>query len=84
MMTYFQTAASVINKFGVRLRDRVDAAQILDITRERMPLDNLSRAVADLSLNRRASLFRSITANAANILFPRLEYNDCANWDCGQ
>lgn len=42
-----------------------------------MPLENnLSRVVNDLNLNRRASFFRSITANDNNVLFPRLEYNE--------
>ena len=77
MMGYFQIAAALINKFGVRLHDRVEAGQIVNLIRERMPLENnLSRAVNLLNLNRRASFFRSITAHDYNVLFPRLEYND--------
>ncbi|RVE41315.1 hypothetical protein evm_014038 [Chilo suppressalis] len=40
MMAYFQIAAALINKFGVRLQDRADASQIINIIRERMPLQN--------------------------------------------
>ena len=46
MMAYFQIAAALINKFGVRLHDRVEADQIVHLIRERMPLENIfSRAV---------------------------------------
>lgn len=76
MMTYFKIAASLINKFGGRLRDRVDAKQILNVLKERMSLENnLSRMVNEMNLNRWTFLFISITANE-NMTFPRLEYNE--------
>lgn len=78
MMQNFQIAASLLNRFGVRFRDRDDANEILSIIRERINLqNNLALLVEELNMNRRHTVFRSITADRDNLfMFPRLTYSE--------
>lgn len=63
MMQDFQIAASLLNRFGVRLKNRDDAGEMLNIIRQRISLpNNLSRLVESNNLNRRSSNFIIITA----------------------
>lgn len=77
MMQMFSIAASLLNKFGVRLKNRNDAEQIINVIRERFPLhNNLSDFINNMQMNRRTSDFSSITAHSNTDIFPRLEYNE--------
>ncbi|CAG4980978.1 unnamed protein product [Colias eurytheme] len=78
MMQDFSIAASLLNRFGVRLRNRDDAEEMLTILRERMLLqNNLALMVENTNMNRRYSNFDSITADRDNLItFPRMEMNE--------
>lgn len=78
MMQNFQIAASLLNRFGVRLRDRDDANEIVTIIRERIDFENnLALLVEELNMNRRTTVFQSITADRDNVfMFPRLTYSE--------
>lgn len=78
MMQNFQIAASLLNRFGVRLRNRDDVGEMLNIIRERMHIqNNLFSMVEDTNMNRRSSNFINMTADANNLItFPRMEINE--------
>ncbi|KAH9642646.1 hypothetical protein HF086_008259 [Spodoptera exigua] len=65
MMQMFSIAASLLNKFGVRLKNRNDAEQIVNVIRERFSLNNnLSDFINTTHMNRRTSDFTNITVTA--------------------
>ncbi|XP_072933637.1 uncharacterized protein [Epargyreus clarus] len=54
MMQMFSIAASLLNKFGKRLKNRNDAEQIINIIRERFPLhNNLSDFINNMCQSKR-------------------------------
>ncbi|XP_045453701.1 uncharacterized protein LOC123662980 [Melitaea cinxia] len=85
MMQNFQIAASLLNRFGVRFRDRDDSNEIVAIIRERINFENnLALLIEELNMNRRFAVFQSITADRDNLfMFPRLSYNDLVLFGLG-
>ncbi|XP_072936633.1 uncharacterized protein [Epargyreus clarus] len=78
MMQNFQIAASILNKFALRIQDRPEASEIVQIINSRINLqNNLADFVETNNMNRRSSNFVSITADLDNVLdFPRMLPND--------
>lgn len=78
MMQNFKIAASLLNRFGVRLRDRDDSNEIVAIIRDKINFENnLALLIEELNMNRRFAVFQSITADRDNLfMFPRLNYSD--------
>lgn len=78
MMENFQIAASLLNRFGVRFRDRDDANEIVSMIRERINLENnLALLVDELNMSRWSTAFQSITADRDNqFTFPRLTHSE--------
>ncbi|XP_050684124.1 uncharacterized protein LOC126979020 [Leptidea sinapis] len=77
MMQNFEIAAALLNRFGVCLKDNINARQILEIVREKINLENnLANMVEAHNMNRRTVNFQNITADRNNVYFPMLEYND--------
>lgn len=83
-MLDFKVAAALINKFHLRVRDREDASQILEIINERLYMNNtLADYVIQNNLNRRRAQFISINVNINNVPFPRMTYSDLILFSCG-
>lgn len=85
VMIDFSVAAALINKFHKRLRDRDDAAQILDRVNLYMETENdLSDYVRQRNLNRARTDFRNINVNMENVReFPVLTYSELILFACG-
>lgn len=68
LMSDFSVAAALINKFHLRIRDRDDAAQILDAVCRNMEKHNdLSNYVMHRNLNRARADFRNINVDWENV-----------------
>ena len=66
-MQDFQIAAALLKRFGVRLKNRDDAPQILDRVHQRMQLHyNLADVVENDNLNKHSSNFIKLTADRNN------------------
>ncbi|CAH2109210.1 unnamed protein product [Euphydryas editha] len=85
VMIDFSVAAALINKFHKRLRDRDDAAEILERVNLYMETENdLSDYVRQRNLNRARTDFRNISVNLENVReFPLLTYSELILFACG-
>uniref|UniRef100_A0A2A4J551 SWIM-type domain-containing protein n=1 Tax=Heliothis virescens TaxID=7102 RepID=A0A2A4J551_HELVI len=85
VMIDFSVAAALINKFHTKIRDRDDAAQILEIVNQNMEINNdLSEYVRERNLNRARADFRNINVDSENVReFPVLSYSDLILIACG-
>lgn len=60
VMIDFSVAAALINKFHTKIRDRDDAAQILEIVNQNMEINNdLSEYVRERNLNRAGQILET-------------------------
>lgn len=84
-MIDFSVAGALINKYHLKVHDREDAAQILEIVNQNMYKNNdLADYVRDQNLNRIRTDFQNITVNNENISeFPRLDINEFIFIACG-
>lgn len=78
IMIVFSVAAALINKYHLKIQDREDAGQILEIVNQNMNINNdLSDYVRDHNLNRARADFQIIKVTNENIIeFPRLNINE--------
>lgn len=85
LMIDFSVAGALINKFHIKITDREDAAQILEIVTQNMERNNdLSDYVRENNLNRGRAQFTNINVVPENIReFPRLSYSDLILIACG-
>lgn len=85
IMIDFSVAGALINKYHLRVQDREDAAEILQIVNQNMYVNNdLSDYVRDHNLNRSRADFQNITVRNENLReFPILNINDLILIACG-
>lgn len=85
IMIDFSVAGALINKYHLRVQDREDAAEILQIVNQNMNKNNdLSDYVRNQNLNTSRADFRNITVSNENLTeFPALNVSDLILIACG-